>query len=150
MPERVSRMDIERIEALIDIIKDARVTELTVKKDGSGVTLRKSPRSCVQVVLAPQAVVQEAPKEAAPDHEAGTALPTGPVVFAPMVGIFHAVDGIAKPGTQVKKGQVVGIIESMKLMNDVVSDTDGNVAEVYVEDGMPVEYGQVLFRLEEQ
>jgi acetyl-CoA carboxylase biotin carboxyl carrier protein len=76
-------------------------------------------------------------------------IPAGPVISAPMVGIFHLIDGIAMPGATVKKGQAVGVIESMKLMNEVVAQEDGQIAEVYVEDGMPVEYGQTLFRLEQ-
>ena len=69
-------------------------------------------------------------------------------ITARMVGIFHSIDSVGAVGTAVKAGQVVGAIESMKLLNDAVSDHDGVIAEVLVEDGMPVEYGQRLFRLE--
>ena len=65
-----------------------------------------------------------------------------------MVGMFHVVDGIARVGAEVSEGQVVGSIESMKLANDIVSEVAGRVREVLVEDGMPVEYGQPLYRLE--
>lgn len=142
-------MDLKRIEAIIEVVKDAHVTELSIKGDGSNVVVRKSPRACVQLVLAPQTVAQEAPKSSIAGQTAEVETKTGTVVSAPMVGIFHAVDGLGAPGSLVKKGQVVGAIESMKLMNEVVADADGVVAEVFVDDGMPVEYGQVLFRLDE-
>ncbi len=65
-----------------------------------------------------------------------------------MVGIFHAANDIKQVGAQISKGQVVGSIESMKLLNDVVSEVSGTVREVMVENGMPVEYGQPLLRIE--
>ena len=65
-----------------------------------------------------------------------------------MVGIFHSAGNAITEGIAVKAGQSVGAIESMKLMNDVISEHEGTVAEVLVDDGMPVEYGQMLFRLE--
>ena len=65
-----------------------------------------------------------------------------------MVGIFHSAGNSMTEGVAVKAGQSVGAIESMKLMNDVISECDGVIAEVLVEDGLPVEYGQPLFRLE--
>jgi acetyl-CoA carboxylase biotin carboxyl carrier protein len=70
-------------------------------------------------------------------------------IVAPMVGIFHRIDAVDGIGGVVKAGQVVGAIESMKLMNDIVSECDGIIAEALVEDGMPVEFGQALFRLEQ-
>lgn len=141
-------MDLERIEALIEVIKDARVTELSVKCSGSSVTLRKSPRTVSAITVAQQAA--KARKNGGTKHEtvAEPELPAGTVISAPMVGIFHVAEGFTAPGTTVKKGQVIGSIESMKLMNDVKAAEDGKVAEVYVEDGMPVEYGQSLVRLE--
>jgi len=130
-------MDLERIEALIKIIKDAQVTELSVKRDGSAVVLRKPARNGVFAAPTAGRAAEQEPEEA-PDA----------VVTAPMVGIFHMAAGVRSIGVRVKKGQTVGAIESMKLMNDVVCQWDGNVSEIHVEDGMPVEYGQALLRLE--
>ena len=137
-------MDIKRIEALIEVIKDAQVTELAIRGDGSAVVVRKLPR--VNGFAAPQAAPEQtsSPQSEDPAEREAQA---GTIISAPMVGIFHVMDGIKGPGAQVKKGQVVGAIESMKLMNEVVSQVDGTVEEIHVEDGTPVEYGQVLFRL---
>ena len=75
---------------------------------------------------------------------------SGNEVTSPLVGTFYAAPSedapaFVKVGDKVKKGQVLAIVEAMKLMNDIESDFDGEVAEIYVENGQPVEYGQPLF-----
>lgn len=85
------------------------------------------------------------------DHEeAFQAESNGNIVKSPLVGTFYAApsedaDPFVKIGDRVKKGQVLAIVEAMKLMNDIESDFDGEIAEIYVENGQPVEYGQPLF-----
>ena len=79
-----------------------------------------------------------------------TAEPTGTTVKSPLVGTFYAAPSedapaFVKVGDIVKKGQILAIVEAMKLMNDIESDFDGEVAEILVENGQPVEYGQPLF-----
>ena len=69
-------------------------------------------------------------------------------ITSPMVGIFRHAEPPVGVGTKVEQGTVVGIIESMKLMNDVRSKYDGVVTEIFVEGGMPVEYGYPLFAME--
>ena len=76
--------------------------------------------------------------------------PTGNTVKSPLVGTFYAAPSedapaFVKVGDIVKKGQILAIVEAMKLMNDIESDFDGEVAEILVENGQPVEYGQPLF-----
>ena len=142
-------MDIKKIESLIDAIKDSAIGEVSVKRDGAAVTVRKSHNGFVvpfESGVSPAVGVHEEEQhpQAAPEVKA----PAGTVIAAPMVGIFHAIDSMAAVGARIKRCQVVGAIESMKLMNEVVSDTEGSIIEVYIEDGMPVEYGQALYRLE--
>ena len=77
---------------------------------------------------------------------------TGSLVTSPLVGTFYAAPSQDLPpyvqvGDKVKKGQVLAIVEAMKLMNEIESDFDGEIAEIYVENGQPVEYGQKLFRI---
>ena len=86
-----------------------------------------------------------APSEAASDQ-------SGSLVTSPLVGTFYAAPSQDLPpyvqvGDKVKKGQVLAIVEAMKLMNEIESDFDGEIAEIYVENGKPVEYGQKLFRI---
>ena len=93
--------------------------------------------------------VPEALTEERPDTETISA---GNVVSCPLVGTFYAASSpdaepFVKVGDTVKKGQVLGIVEAMKLMNEIESDFDGEIAEIYVENGQPVEYGQKLFRI---
>lgn len=89
---------------------------------------------------------------AAADKSAGTAKAEGKIVTSPLVGTFYASAAPDEPpcvkeGDRVKKGQVLGIIEAMKLMNEVESEFDGTVAEILVENEQVVEYGQPLFRI---
>jgi biotin carboxyl carrier protein len=139
-------MEIAEIEQLLDVVRDARISELAVSMEGAKVKLRKPLLPEAQIVRH----AESTPKMAAASVAAPQPAAEAPAAYitAPMVGIFHAIDSISIVGTPVKAGQVVGAIESMKLMNDVTSEQDGVIADVMVDDGMPVEYGQHLFRLE--
>lgn len=135
-------MDVEKIEQLIKVLQSSKTEELSVHKGEFRVSIRKgktpAPAAKASTKPAKQSVRQDT-QPAAPDEH---------FILAPMVGIFHTIDGIARAGAKVEEGQVIGSIESMKLLNDVVSGTSGIVSEVLVEDGMPVEYGQPLCRVE--
>ena len=83
---------------------------------------------------------------------AASSEPEGMIVKSPLVGTFYAApsedaDPFVSVGDQVKKGQTLAIVEAMKLMNEIESDFDGKVAEIYVQNGQAVEYGQPLFRI---
>lgn len=139
-------MDIEQIDELINLLEGSKVSEISIRKDDSMVLVRKSP---VNLVLAPVSA-QPAHKQSRESERIDETMEEqkGVLITAPVVGIFHAINGLPVRGDRVKRGQSVGAIESMKLMNDVVSPDDGVIVDVYVEDGMPVEYGHVLFRIE--
>ena len=138
-------MIIEEIEKLIDIIRDAKISELTVATGNprTTVTIRKAlapeptPKKSVNPLNKKTKAAKEEPAADNTIH-----------VTAPMVGIFHSTGDMLEEGCAVRIGQQVGTIESMKLMNDIISEYEGSIAEVMVEDGMPVEYGQNLLRLE--
>lgn len=141
-------MDIDRIEALVDLVAKSGVSEVTVRSTGGRITVRKQPAAArpqrqpradgVMVVAVPAGATEQAAVAAAPADTHFT-------VTAPMVGIFYHAEPPVGPGTVVRPGQVVGAIESMKLMNDVRAEVGGGVAEILVEAGMAVEYGQPLF-----
>ena len=142
-------MDIDTIEQLVSIIRDARISELAVSTDSprpTKIRLRKPLHATVAVPepVTPRTAAQPAVEPKSVEEPAASEV----YITAPMVGIFHSIDSISAVGAPVKAGQVVGAIESMKLMNDVVSEQDGVIVQILVEDGMPVEYGQSLFRLE--
>ncbi|MDI6829052.1 MAG: acetyl-CoA carboxylase biotin carboxyl carrier protein subunit [Armatimonadota bacterium] len=139
-------MDIKDIEKLVKLIKNAKISELTLTLGTSTVRLKKSVTQVSHMqkpemsAMPKPTTTEKAQKEVEPEA-------VEYLITAPMVGIFHSIESLSSPGASVKKGQTVGAIESMKLMNDVVADCDGIITEVLIEDGMPVEYGQVLFRL---
>ena len=98
-------------------------------------------------LAAAQAAIQNSETVADADSE-----PEGMIVKSPLVGTFYAAPSedaapFVSVGDLVKKGQTLAIVEAMKLMNEIESDFDGKVAEVYVENGQAVEYGQPLFRI---
>ncbi len=131
-------MDITKIEELIEVLEASRTEELSVRKGELSVRIKKGRRPAA-------AVRTEQPNTVSALQEP----PSGErLILAPMVGIFHAVDGVAKEGARIAAGQVVGAIESMKLLNDVISEVSGMVREAMVEDGTPVEFGQPLCRIE--
>ena len=136
-------MDVEKIEQLIRVLEGSPNEELCIQKGDYKVCIKKGSKP---------AVAPKPPKPskapAAPASPIKAEEPEGLFITAPMVGMFRLTSELAEVGSEVSKGQVVGSIESMKIKNDIVSRVSGTVAEVLVEDGMPVEYGQPLFRLE--
>lgn len=90
--------------------------------------------------------VPAAEKEAAQKEEAPVSIQDGTIIRSPLVGIYHGADILA--GDQVEEGQVLGAIDAMKLMNDIVAVCSGVVTEVLVKDQELVEYGQPLFVIE--
>jgi acetyl-CoA carboxylase biotin carboxyl carrier protein len=133
-------MDVDKIEELIRVLEGSPNEELCVQKGDYRVCIKKGAKP------APTPVKKASPPTTGPVE--APAQPKERFITAPMVGIFHVVDGIAQVGSAVTEGQVVGSIESMKLPNDIKSSVAGVVVEALVEDGMPVEYGQPLFRVE--
>lgn len=134
-------MDINTIEELIKVLKGSKTEEICVRKADASVFIRKAKGTA----KAGKHAAAKASKSGISAIE--TPATDEKVILAPMVGIFHTTDGVAKAGSEVTVGQVVGAIESMKLLNDVIADAAGTVVEVMVEDGTPVEYGQPLYRI---
>jgi len=143
-------MDIDEIRRLIDLMAETGVTELEVKDAEGHVRLVLGGSASVppQIVQAAPAVSPQAAAPSEPD--AGEA---GLRITSPMVGTFYQAPGPdAKPfvsvGDVVEAGDVVCIIEAMKMMNEIESEQRGRLRRVLVENGQPVEYGQALFLLE--
>ena len=134
-------MNHEQIEALASVLKDVpSLTEVEVRHGGTVLRLRRGG-AMMAAAVAPPLPPPAATTIAAPVSSGGT-------VRAPVVGIFHALGG--KPtanGDHVRAGQVLGHIETMRLMNDCAAPGEGVVERVFVEDGQPVEYGQPLFEI---
>jgi acetyl-CoA carboxylase biotin carboxyl carrier protein len=135
-------MNHEQIEALASVLKDVpSLTEVEVRHAGATLRFR---RGGTPVTLAPSEPLDVQPTPT----QVVAAPPKTELVRAGFVGIFHALAG--KPvgnGDSVKAKQVLGHIETMRLMNDCVSSIDGTIEQLLVQDGQPVEWGQALFEI---
>jgi len=167
-------MDLNQIKQILDLVREHDLSEFEIEHDGLRLKVRKDVNGAHVVTLpapvAPPAMpgaglpptaaaipVPPAPVAATPTvaHDDDTASDTEielAVVKSPIVGTFYrSSEPGAAPfvdvGTTVKKGQVLCIIEAMKLMNEIDSEYDGEVANVYVENGQPVQYGERLFAI---
>ena len=146
-------MKVEQVLELVKAVSDSELTEFKYEEDGVKLSLKKTSDKIIQV-QAPAAPAA-APVSAPADAEASAAVSAesevkGNVVKSPLVGTFYAApaedaDPFVKVGDSVKEGQVLAIVEAMKLMNEIESDFTGTVTEILVENGQAVEYGQPLF-----
>ncbi len=139
-------MELDDLKELISLLKDTDITELQVEKDGTKVKIRRERMLPVEMQPKPSVTVERT-KEA---EEGVQRLVT---ITSPIVGTFYRSSSPDAPpfvdvGSEVKKGQIVCIIEAMKLMNEIESEVDGIVVRVLVENGQPVEYGEPLFLIE--
>ncbi|MFC4526010.1 acetyl-CoA carboxylase biotin carboxyl carrier protein [Dyella halodurans] len=148
-------MDLRKIKKLIDLLEESNLAELEIKEGEEVVRLSRVPKGTVTVapapVMAAPAPVVAAPvaavAEAAP---AVAALPAGHVLKAPMVGTFYAsatpgAPPFVKVGQQVKAGETLGIIEAMKMFNQIEAEVSGVVQAILVENGQPVEFDEPMF-----
>jgi len=141
------KFEIEYIEKLAKIITDNSLTEISLEDGEQAVTVRK------EAVFTAAPVVQTTTSAPAAAPAAIAEPPKGKAITSPMVGTFYkASSPDSQPfvtlGQEVKAGDVVCIIEAMKLMNEIESEFSGKIIEICVEDGQPVEFGQTLFYVE--
>ncbi len=147
---------IEEIKELIATLDNSSLTHLDiVDKNGEKLSLKKKVANVTVPVGAPAPYMPmpQMPMAPAPTAEPATekpAQPQGNTIDCPMVGVFYTspspeADPYVKVGTKVNKGDVVCIIEAMKLMNEVTATESGTIQEVLVENGDLVEFGQPLF-----
>ena len=151
---------IEFIQQLAELVKEKDLGEITVADGEEVVTIKGkkcppppppmgAPMGMPAAAPLVQTAVMQQSAEAPANNAGGAAVPSGNVVKAPLVGTFYAASAPDKPpfvtvGKRVKKGDVLMIIESMKLMNEVQSDFDGTVAEILVNNGQAVEFDQPI------
>ena len=141
------------IEEMLQLMESRGLVELEMEHQGLRIRLKKAPSG-------PQLVEYSAgvPQPAAGSPAASPKIPEGAhriVIKSPMVGTFYRAPApdappFAEVGQDIETGQVVCILEAMKLMNEIKSEVAGRITEVLVESGAPVEYGQPLFVVEPQ
>ena len=152
-------MDIKQIQELVKLINKSNIGELTIEEEGSKITIKQKKDPSQKVISNAQApIYSTAPMPAV------NPVPANPIkseaevsknenlliIKSPMIGTFYRQSGPGKPifvnvGDEVANGQVVCIIEAMKLFNEIESEVAGKIVKVLVEDASPVEYDQPLF-----
>ncbi len=143
-------MELDEIRNLIDLLRDTDITELQVEREGSKLKIKREKFLSSYDVSPPPAKPAVEPEKAEDKITEEQKLVT---ITSPIVGIFHRAPSPEAPpfvevGSFVKKGQVLCIVEAMKLMNEIESDADGVVSKILIENGHPVEYGEPLFLIE--
>jgi acetyl-CoA carboxylase biotin carboxyl carrier protein len=157
-------MDIRKIKKLIELLEESGIAEIEIKEGEEAVRISRMPAAgsmpaypqyhmgSLPMAMAPQQI--EAPvKAAAVEGPAAKPKPNEHVITAPMVGTFYAspspgAKAYIEIGDEVKIGQVLCIIEAMKMMNQIESDKEGRVTAMLAKNGEPVEFGQPLFIIE--
>jgi acetyl-CoA carboxylase biotin carboxyl carrier protein len=152
-------MDLNDIRQILDLVREHDLAELEIERDGLKVRVRKAGAvmSLAAPAVAPTLVAgpaQLAPAPA-PSAPARAEEPEGmelAVIKSPIVGTFYrssepGAKAFVEVGDVVRKGQVLCIIEAMKLMNEIESDTEGEITAIYVENGRPVQFGDRLFAI---
>ena len=149
-------MDIRKVKKLIELLETSDIAEIEIKEGEEAVRISRASRIAPAVAAAPVAAAAPAPAPAAnaeaEREEPPAAAETGNLVTSPMVGTFYRAPAPSSPvyvevGQQVKEGDVIGIVEAMKMMNQIESEFSGVVEAILVEDGKPVEFGQPLVRI---
>jgi acetyl-CoA carboxylase biotin carboxyl carrier protein len=161
-------MDLNQIKQILDLVREHELSEFEIEHDGLRLKVRKDTNGSVAVThpapAAPPMVVPSAGATfaAPPAAAAGLASPAAAdavdaeielaVVKSPIVGTFYrssepGAASFVEIGSTVRKGEVLCIIEAMKLMNEIDSEYDGEIVSIYVENGQPVQYGERLFAI---
>ena len=155
------QLDHDQLRQLITLLGESDIQELKLEGDDFRLELRRNlPASQPQVVMqAPPAPAMVAAPVAAPSASPSAAPPAAAAVrgdlleiTAPMVGTFYRASAPGEPafvelGSRISVGQPICILEAMKLMNELEAEVSGEVVEILVENGTPVEFGQVLMRV---
>ena len=151
-------MDLRKVKSLIDLVSESDISELEISEGPDKVKIVKSSKTIKETPIGKsedhfvmdQKIVGE--KKEVMTREDEQANDGSFTILSPMVGTFYrAPSPNSKPfvsiGDEIKEGQTLCVVEAMKLMNEIPSDKTGVIREVLVENGQPVEYGQILFRI---
>lgn len=150
-------MDIRKIKKLIELLNESDVTEIEIREGEESVRVsRQGPAPVAAAAMMPMQALTPSPATPAPAAQTVKAgeesEPSGHLLRSPMVGTFYrspspGAQPFVEPGQSVKAGDVICIIEAMKMMNHIEADASGQISEILVEDGQPVEFDQPLFSI---
>lgn len=142
-------IDIETLKEYIKVLEDCSLAEIEISDEEDSIRLAKPSADSPVVAFPAQGTAAPAPAAAA---SAAVSDSAGNAIKSPMVGVFYAAPAPDRPpfvnvGDTVSKGDVVCIIEAMKIMNEITADKSGTITEILVENGDVVEYDQPLFKI---
>ena len=154
-------MEFENLLTLIKTVSDSELTDFDYEENGTRIRLKKKKETVIVsgkssdvpvMGLDEIQTVGNATVVNTTNAQADNSEPEGMIVKSPLVGTFYTAPAedaapFVSVGDLVKKDQTLAIVEAMKLMNEIESEFEGKVAEIYVENGQAVEYGQPLFRI---
>jgi len=158
-------LDLKELKEILQILEEKEITEFELEEEGMKLRIRKGPASSnhagpgavlpviasvAPVAAPPPAPLPAAPRAAGPPPEAAPEEPGVTVVKSPIVGTFYRTPDPNSPpfvsvGDRIRVGQVLCIIEAMKLMNEIEAEVAGEVVKIHLESGQPVQYGEPLF-----
>lgn len=150
-------MDLRKIKKLIELLEESNLAELEIHEGEESVRLSRPAAGAPVAAHAPAATAhppalqpQPAESSAEPAGEPEDEMPEGQIVRSPMVGTFYDApnpdsEPFVKKGQKVARGDVLCLVEAMKMFNQIESEYDGTVAAILVETGQPVEFDQPLF-----
>ncbi len=149
-------MDIRKIKKLIELLEESDIEELEIKEGDDAVRISRRKQVITQTVQSP-IVASAVATEAAPSQPSDSPASAEPqinghAVRSPMVGTYYQAPSPSAPvfievGQTVKAGDVICIVEAMKMMNQIEADKSGTVTEILVENGQPVEFDQPLITI---
>jgi acetyl-CoA carboxylase biotin carboxyl carrier protein len=148
--ERILKMEYDKIKQLMDDMGNSKLTAIDIDfPDGTKISMKKEEKT---VVAVPKNVQVQNITEEVNEVKSKEEIAEGNIVKSPMVGTFYIkpspnAEPYVEVGKEVKKGDVLCIIEAMKLMNEIESEFNGCIKEILVKDGEVVEYGKPLFRI---
>lgn len=156
-------MNIKEIKELLQLMADHQLTELEIEKDGANIKLKKGVANQIAVedyrnrqsvvVPMPGAVHHHPAALSSPSETKAQEISSGTPIKSPMVGTFYSSPAPDQPayvsvGSKVREGDVLCIVEAMKLMNEIKAEINGTITEILVENGQPVEFDQTLFKIQ--
>lgn len=148
-------MKMSDIRTLAELVEKHGLTALDYAEGEAHIRIERTPAPVAAAVPAAPAAPAAVPAptaEPVKDEDAGADFNAAKMVLSPMVGVFYASPSPSDPpfvtvGSKVKKGDVLCIIEAMKLMNEITAEEDGEIIDICAANGSVVEYGQILFKL---
>ena len=156
-------MDIRKVKKLIELLDESGIAEIEItegeesvriSRHGAGVPAMAAPMQ-MQMPIAAAPAAPEAAPAATPEADAAEPEEEGSAVTAPMVGTYYSAPSPGSPpfvqtGDRVNEGDVLCIIEAMKMMNQIEAEVSGTIKSIRVQNGEPVEYGQILFVIDQR